>query len=224
MVRKLCLLSAIFSQLQIAGFTHDFPPDIDEIKQPTTKINFDDSIKYATNTGKKIKLEVFAILHSTLNRVQRHFKLNEFDKAIDDLTKVIELQPYNNNFYCMRARAKKDLGDFSGAIQDYTSAIEIKSDESRYYFRRAQLRSKLKDKSGAISDLTSAIKLEPGNGSYYMIRSLERFWLGDCSNANKDFQRAIQINTTKRDAYELVYSSKQQLNSLEDLYAGIDGI
>jgi tetratricopeptide (TPR) repeat protein len=64
---------------------------------------------------------------------------NDYNGAIEDFTKCIELIPVNffeysslAYSYSSRARAKSNLGDYEGAIRDYTKAIELEPQDYFY--------------------------------------------------------------------------------------------
>lgn len=49
----------------------------------------------------------------------------EYDKAIEDYSKVCELEPDSAEAFHNRAKAWDDKGDFDAAIQDYNKALEL---------------------------------------------------------------------------------------------------
>ena len=53
------------------------------------------------------------------------YEQGDYQGAIADFTKVIEIDPQSADAYHNRGTAKDDLEDYQGAIADYTKAIEI---------------------------------------------------------------------------------------------------
>ena len=60
-------------------------------------------------------------------RESGNIKLNsqDYQGAISDYTKAIEINPGFAEAYCNRGSAKSELKDYSGAISDYNKAIEL---------------------------------------------------------------------------------------------------
>jgi tetratricopeptide (TPR) repeat protein len=52
-------------------------------------------------------------------------KKGEYDNAIADYTRAIEIDPNDAWAYCNRGGAYDEKGDYDKAIADYTQAIEI---------------------------------------------------------------------------------------------------
>ena len=77
----------------------------------------------------------------------KKFDENDYQGAIDDFSKAIELDPQNVELeYTYRARAKFSLGDYQGAIDDYTKAIELDSENGELeYASRGRAKYFLKD-------------------------------------------------------------------------------
>ena len=86
-----------------------------------------------------------------------------YEDAIEDYTKAIEIEPNSVFAYRLRGDSKSKLGDYQGAIDDYTKAIEIfpnKPNKAYLYNYRAESKRKLGDKEGADEDDRKAEKLK----------------------------------------------------------------
>lgn len=95
---------------------------------------------------------------------------NDFEGAIEDFTKAIEINASFAEAYFERGSAKSKLfyADFKGAIEDYTKAISINPVFDKAYNNRGYCKRKLKDYKGAIADYTKAIGINPKfAGAYY---------------------------------------------------------
>src|SRR5690606_7101097 len=57
----------------------------------------------------------------------------KYEEAIEDYTKVIQVDPSDARAYHDRGKAKYHIGDYHGAIEDYTKAIEIDPSDAIYY-------------------------------------------------------------------------------------------
>ena len=82
----------------------------------------------------------------------------DWQGAIADFTKVIEIYPRYAVAYYNRGLAKDYLKDYRGAIADYTKAIEYNPNYAYAYSNRGNIKGELKDHLGAINDYTKAIE------------------------------------------------------------------
>jgi tetratricopeptide (TPR) repeat protein len=79
--------------------------------------------------------------------------------AIEDFTKIIDLQPENYQSYYYRANAKFNRRDGKGALADYNKSIEMKPDFADAFYNRAFCKQFLNDKDGACNDWNKAAAL-----------------------------------------------------------------
>ena len=73
-------------------------------------------------------MQVLIITEELLNSV-----LEDYNGAISDYTKAIEINPNYAKAYYNRGLTKRNLKDFNGAISDYTKAIEINPNYAKAY-------------------------------------------------------------------------------------------
>lgn len=86
-------------------------------------------------------------------------KAKDYDGAIADYTKAIELNPNNANTFINRAIGKVGLKDYDGAIADYTKAIELNPNDAIAYYSRGYIKSFWGLDSEACQDIRKAQKL-----------------------------------------------------------------
>jgi tetratricopeptide (TPR) repeat protein len=60
----------------------------------------------------------------------------DFDGAIADYTKAIELNPNNVDAYNNRGATKTTKDDLDRAIADYSKCIQLKPDDAKAYYNR----------------------------------------------------------------------------------------
>lgn len=126
------------------------------------------------------------------------FRNGDYDGAIVDFSRAIELDPGNSRHYLMRGNAKKQQRDYAGAIADYTRAIEFERDYKEVMFTaRAGARELTGDLDGAIADYSRAIELDPKFDGTYRLRGLVKQEKGDHQGAAADFARAQQLEPAR---------------------------
>ena len=69
--------------------------------------------------------------------------LKDYEGAIADFTKAIELDPDFATYYSNRGKDKIILKDYTGAIADYTKAIELNPSNATYYSNRGLAKYRL---------------------------------------------------------------------------------
>ena len=80
----------------------------------------------------------------------------EFDQAILDYNRAIELNPQYALAYCNRGNAKTAKGDFDGGIADYNRAIQINPQLALAYNNRSSALRERKDLTAALARSTKA--------------------------------------------------------------------
>jgi len=83
----------------------------------------------------------------------------DFQEALTDHTKAIELEPNYTDAYYGRGLAKSSLQDYQGAIVDFTKAIDLNPDHSDAFYSRANAYLGLGQKSKALADFMKTIDL-----------------------------------------------------------------
>jgi len=105
----------------------------------------------------------------------KKFGVGDYQGAIDDFTKAIELDPENPEIYIKRGDIKEVvLEDYQGAIDDFTKAIELDPKNPDRYIDRAELKIFSEDHQGVIDDYSKALELtthEPDKKEILELRS-----------------------------------------------------
>src|SRR5687767_3605884 len=76
------------------------------------------------------------------------YNVQNFEGAIADYTKAIQINPANAETYFRRADAKRALQDYAGALADYNKTLEINSGYPEVYVKRAFIKQTLQDYHG----------------------------------------------------------------------------
>ena len=131
-------------------------------------------------------------------------RLGEYQHAIEDYDRAIELDPNYARAYASRGSAFRSLRDYKHAIDDYNRALEYKPNYLWAYAGRGQAYSLQKDYTHAIQDLNHAIKLEPNYGWAYFLRGFTHLWLRDSTQARADFIRSGELSSKDVNAHWMV--------------------
>ena len=83
----------------------------------------------------------------------------DYQGAVADYTKAIDINPQNSNAYSNRGAAKHDLKDYQGAIADWNKAIEINPQNADAYSNRGVARELANNLGGACRDWRKAVDL-----------------------------------------------------------------
>ncbi|WP_320664660.1 hypothetical protein [Prochlorococcus sp. MIT 1223] len=84
--------------------------------------------------------------------------LGNYEGAIIDFTKAIELNPSNYGYFKRRAHAKHQYKDLNGAIKDYNNSIELNPIHAETYKLRGFTKELIGDIQGAIDDYSESIE------------------------------------------------------------------
>ena len=140
------------------------------------------------------------------------FNLKDFNGALADYNKAIELNPDYLFAYMERGYLKYALEDYRGAIADYTKAIELRPDymvnkfvntmreTAQDFLDKVEKRGDFRDETGALLDYTKAmadydqaIALNYEDADVYMKRGYAKYWFKDYKDAIVDYSRAIEL-------------------------------
>jgi len=119
---------------------------------------------------------------------------DEYELAVADFTKAIELDQDFARAYQYRGLAYYYKSEPGKAVADYTASIRIEPDDGTYVMRGfAYAFQREFDK--AIADYNTAIRLNPASGVAYYNRALANDALGNVDQAKieADFSRAREL-------------------------------
>jgi tetratricopeptide (TPR) repeat protein len=167
-------------------------------------------------------------INAYVNRAEAYLLLNKFEKAIQDYSNVIRLDPdfAKINPYRKRGYCKLKTKDFIGAIEDYTVGMRDKNDKFDCYLNRGIAKYELNNYHEALNDFDDAILIgsNPSEikniGKYplstaYYCRAECRIMLKDFSGAIDDNTSAIQLNPSDYEYYFSRGEAKELMNDIE---------
>ena len=120
-------------------------------------------------------------------------KIGDYDGAIADFDRAIEIDPQNVGAFVNRAVCKQDKGHHLGAIADWDCALELKPDDGGWYVNRGIVREAVGDYDGALADYDRAAEVEPDYEVAFIARAYIKAKQGDYEGAIVDYDRVIEL-------------------------------
>ena len=128
------------------------------------------------------------------NRAQDKFELADYEEAILDYNKALELSPKEICLvYSMRGNAKRNSGDFDGAISDQNKALNLDPLYADAYFNRSNAKFQKGDFQGAIEDYSQVITINPNDSDAFFNRANVKKEVGDIQGACEDWRKAANF-------------------------------
>ena len=150
----------------------------------------------------------------------------EYDRAIEDLNKAIELGSNNAIDYNTRGTVYGEKGEYDRAIEDFDTAIELKPDFAKAYSNRGLAYQGKGAYDRAVEDCSKAIELDPNNAAAYNNRGLAYQGKREYDRTIEDLNKAIKLDPENAIVYTnrgLAYSGKGEHDrALEDLNKAIE--
>jgi tetratricopeptide (TPR) repeat protein len=177
-----CVAVVIMGAKAFADDVDDCNGDVTELVLKGCTVIIDD-----THTSKS-NLEA-----ALVSRGIAFHKQKDWDKAIADLGKAVELDPKDSNAIYNLGVVYEHKGDGDLAIADYTKAIALNPKDPDAHFARGNVYYDSDDFDNALKDYQMAIKLNPKHAAAILGRGLTYEQLGKPDKAEPDFKKAIAI-------------------------------
>jgi len=137
---------------------------------------------------------------------------NEFQQAISDFTKAIDLDPFSTDALYNRGRTYLLLEKYNQAVEDFNLLLTIINDHVSGLNERAIAYQALGKIDESVQDLTKAASLDKSNVLTYINLANAYRIRGDFKQAEATFEIAIQIDSRRPELYHgrgLLYSAMQ---------------
>lgn len=128
------------------------------------------------------------------NRGIGYKERGDFDRAIQDYSEAIALNPQFADAFLSRGMAYKTKGDLTHAIQDYGRAIELNPRYADAYDARCDARGILNQLSDALADCTESLRLLPNASDTLDSRGLIYLKMEQFNAAIRDYDAALERN------------------------------
>jgi tetratricopeptide (TPR) repeat protein len=126
----------------------------------------------------------------------------EFENAIPNFTKAIQLSPTNSLAYYARGDAYFRQKEYASAVKDFSEAIKLHPGNSRALEDRGMCYANKGDYDKAVADFTRLIDRQYHVGMNYYRRGFaydrEKRW----ENAIDDYKEAARLNSTNDACYQ----------------------
>jgi tetratricopeptide (TPR) repeat protein len=130
------------------------------------------------------------------------FDLKDYIKAIEQFTKVLEVNKFHFNAVAHRAIAYFELGDYTNAIIDNNRAIELHPEVNFAHHNRAEAKLMIKSYQGALEDINAYIRrVNYKCAPSYFMRGLIKMELYDIQGACQDWFNAKYLGHPQAQEY-----------------------
>ena len=128
-----------------------------------------------------------------------------YEDAIEQFTKAIELESDFEDAYLERAKAKEKISKLAEAAEDYNRLTAIDPKESEYFYNEGRLYAQLEKFQESILPLSKAIEINKKYHDAIQLRSKSYIKLDSFKTAIRDCDLAIEVE--KKESRELLQPS-----------------
>ena len=187
------------------------------------------ALGWGTYQRNEVYQSALAIWNNTVENCPRNYRAygsrgmanydeGQYDAAIKDFDKAIELKSNFPESYNNRGNALNHKGQYDAAIRDYDKAIELKPDYAPAYNNRGNTYYSKGQYDAAIKDYDKALSLKPDDAEAYYNRGNALNRKGQYDAAIRDYDKAIELKSDDAEAY---YNRGNALNSKGQYEAAI---
>ena len=151
-------------------------------------------------TDKKSEVKKEAVqtnINEWFEKGEKAYKAGNFQEAVTNFTKAIQIDPNDAMAYYNRGVAYADQKQYDRAIADYGKAIQIDPNYANAYNNRGIAYKNLKQYERAISDYGKAIQIDPNHANAYNNRgsayALQQMYFA----ATRDARKACGLGNCK---------------------------
>lgn len=158
------------------------------------------------------------------SRARWYFQRKQYDKALTDLNKAIDLCP-NASMYFERGKLKSVMNDHRGSLQDFTLALTYNPQFTEALVARSIEQRKNGNRDAALKDMYMAMKQAPYNPAIYFSYGNLMVEKQSYQDALEAYNKAIDMNSDYADALNNRAFVKIQLNdfagAVKDCYGAL---
>lgn len=135
---------------------------------------------------------------------------NEYQEAIEDLSKTIELQPNTAFYYVYRGVANRYAGNKENASKDFEYAQKLNPNTDFFHYNCCRAKMLSKNYSDALQDINKAIELNTENANYYFFRAKIKQQAGRVNDAIEDYNTAHKKNPNHPEALRCMAKLREE--------------
>lgn len=143
-----------------------------------------------------IELYISRVILSVANK--------DYESAIEDCKRIIEISPNFEQGYCGLGESYKLAGQYEKSIEAFSKAIELQSENIYYYGARGNLKYIMKNFSDAIEDYSKAIDLDADfsqDGVLFSNRAASYYEIKDYESALNDYKKSFELDPCNKEVF-----------------------
>ena len=152
--------------------------------------------KLIKNTKQEQVIEPETKIEDLENKAISYVESEEWDKAIEVFTKIIDTVDSNYLYYQLRGKCYYEIKEYDKAIKDFNKAIELNTDSGNIYesyIYIALILFDLKEYDKAISHCNKAISAGINDPMIYEIRGISKEISKDYTGALEDYKKLYDL-------------------------------
>jgi len=153
------------------------------------------------------------------NRGMAFLQQENYERAIADCSRALELQPNYHLAYYNRGKAYLRSGRLSLAMADLNRTVAIAPSYAEAYSLRGEAYRELGDLKAAIRDYSTALAINPEFYEVYLYRGIAFKESGDFSRAIEDYNRTLALVPDSPEAYNSRGAAYRHLGQLAQALA-----
>jgi tetratricopeptide (TPR) repeat protein len=166
---------------------------------------------YLKNISKKGVIGIQLLI-----RGKTYLDNGDFNSAIQDYNKALEINPNYAEAHHGLGRAYEEKREFDSAIAEYNKVLEINPNSADIYLNRGNVYEKKGDFDAAIAEYNKVLEINPNHtNAYYGLGDVYEK-KGDFDRAIQDFSKALEIDPNYTEAYYgrgRAYEEKREFDS-----------
>ncbi len=133
--------------------------------------------------------------HAYMERARAYEGVDQKELALNDYSKILEIDPDHEGALNNRALVYRDLGKYTEALHD-VNVLMRRYPQNNNSSNRGLIYYKLGQYKNAIADFTKAIELEPQRPGPYVNRAMTYEKMGKYKDALEDYRRTLKADST----------------------------